>query len=43
MTMKKLIENQANELDELPDGPKLSEEAKLQMKQKMQQNKNLNN
>ena len=43
ITMQQMIENQANKLDELPDGPKLSEDAKLKMKQKMQQNNNKNN
>lgn len=43
LTMRKIIENQANNLDELSTGPKLSDEAKNKMKLKLQQDNNRNN
>jgi hypothetical protein len=36
--MQKMIQNQANGLNEIPDGPKLSDESRQKMKQKIIQN-----
>jgi len=41
ITMQKMMEKRANEINELPDGPKLSSDAKQRMKQNIKQKNKL--